>query len=312
MFSTINVLNNLDKKNIEFENVGELGVFSFFLGLWNKVGRYNNRITPRITFALNKLHMSKPTFLKYRKKLIADNLIVMHSGGFNRKGHRKPAVISFPDWLVQSDRIVADDNADRNNEKSSSFADINNSSIRAEKTPRKLTAVDLDGYGKDLFAQIGATSATPAQLKRIKTLENNLSNEVIKEVRNYVRDNSKSNPISYYWKILIDLRKQNVTNIHELHNSNSPFRTVNYSYVATVPASKPARATNRKSYNGKKRVEVGTDWNKKIAEQERINQQKEQEYDQIHGAGAWQRKQEQERQEAQAFFKALEAQTKLV
>lgn len=57
------------------------------------------------------------------------------------------------------------------------------------------------------------------------------------------------------------------------------------------PANDPFRLNPQARYNGKRRVEVGTDWKAKEAQKKAQEDAERQAYDKVHGAGAYDAKQ---------------------
>ena len=76
--------------------------------------------------------------------------------------------------------------------------------------------------------------------------------------------------------------------------------------VIKPPASDPFKYNPQASrYNGKRRVEVGTDWDAKNAEIQAKRDAQRQAYDRVHGAGAYDTKVHAKTVELQKIFKTL-------
>lgn len=71
------------------------------------------------------------------------------------------------------------------------------------------------------------------------------------------------------------------------------------------PADDPFRLNPQARYNGKIRVEVGTDWNAKNAEIQAKRDAQRQAYDRVHGVGAYDAKVHAKTVELQKIFKTL-------
>ena len=71
------------------------------------------------------------------------------------------------------------------------------------------------------------------------------------------------------------------------------------------PANDPFRLNPQARYNGKIRVEVGTDWNAKNAEIQAKRDAQRQAYDRVHGTGAFDAKVHAKTVELQKIFKTL-------
>lgn len=71
------------------------------------------------------------------------------------------------------------------------------------------------------------------------------------------------------------------------------------------PANDPFRLNPQARYNGKIRVEVGTDWNAKNAEIQAKRDAERQAYDRVHGVGAYDAKVHAKTVELQKIFKTL-------
>lgn len=71
------------------------------------------------------------------------------------------------------------------------------------------------------------------------------------------------------------------------------------------PANDPFRLNPQARYNGKRRVEVGTDWNAKNAEIQAKRDAQRQAYDRVHGTGAFDAKVHAKTVELQKIFKTL-------
>jgi hypothetical protein len=71
------------------------------------------------------------------------------------------------------------------------------------------------------------------------------------------------------------------------------------------PQNDPFRLNPQARYNGKRRVEVGTDWEAKNAEIQAKKDAERQAYDRVHGAGAYDAKVHAKTVELQKIFKTL-------
>ena len=71
------------------------------------------------------------------------------------------------------------------------------------------------------------------------------------------------------------------------------------------PQNDPFRLNPQARYNGKRRVEVGTDWDAKNAEIQAKRDAQRQAYDRAHGAGAYDAKVHAKTVELQKIFKTL-------
>lgn len=71
------------------------------------------------------------------------------------------------------------------------------------------------------------------------------------------------------------------------------------------PQNDPFRLNPQARYNGKRRVEVGTDWKAKNAEIQAEKDAERQAYDRVHGAGAYDAKVHAKTVELQRIFKTL-------
>ncbi len=71
------------------------------------------------------------------------------------------------------------------------------------------------------------------------------------------------------------------------------------------PQNNPFRLNPQARYNGKRRVEVGTDWDAKNAEIQAKRDAQRQAYDRVHGAGAYDSKVHAKTVELQKIFKTL-------
>lgn len=106
----------------------------------------------------------------------------------------------------------------------------------------------LDDYAKDLAVQIGAEdqSIYAKQINRIKVLETKTSKEVIKLVREYVKEYSNSNAFAYYEATLRNIVNAGATAI-------------------TINGVVNRKRRTKTKYRKGKRIEQGTDWSKKQA-----------------------------------------------
>lgn len=71
------------------------------------------------------------------------------------------------------------------------------------------------------------------------------------------------------------------------------------------PANDPFKLNPQAKYNGKIRVEIGTDWNAKNAEIQAKRDAQRQAYDRVHGTGAFDAKVHAKTVELQKIFKTL-------
>ena len=71
------------------------------------------------------------------------------------------------------------------------------------------------------------------------------------------------------------------------------------------PQNDPFRLNPQARYNGKRRVEIGTDWSAKNAEIQAKRDAQRQAYDRVHGAGAYDAKVHAKTVELQKIFKTL-------
>ena len=71
------------------------------------------------------------------------------------------------------------------------------------------------------------------------------------------------------------------------------------------PANDPFKLNPQAKYNGKIRVEIGTDWNAKNAEIQAKRDAQRQAYDRVHGTGAYDAKVHAKTVELQKIFKTL-------
>lgn len=71
------------------------------------------------------------------------------------------------------------------------------------------------------------------------------------------------------------------------------------------PQNDPFRLNPQARYNGKRRVEVGTDWDTKNAEIQAKRDAQRQAYDRVHGTGAYDSKVHAKTVELQKIFKTL-------
>lgn len=71
------------------------------------------------------------------------------------------------------------------------------------------------------------------------------------------------------------------------------------------PANDPFKLNPQAKYNGKIRVEIGTDWNAKNAEIQAKRDAQRQAYDRVHGAGAYDAKVHAKTEELKKIFKTL-------
>lgn len=71
------------------------------------------------------------------------------------------------------------------------------------------------------------------------------------------------------------------------------------------PANDPFKLNPQARYNGKIRVEIGTDWDAKNAEIQAKRDAQRQAYDRVHGAGAYDAKVHAKTEELKKIFKTL-------
>lgn len=141
-------------------------------------------------------------------------------------------------------------------------------------TATKPPIESLIPYLKEQIPNCGISDSEIAELRKIYPLVS------FKDVRRvyYEAINKKSmQPISYMVRALQVIRPQ-----------NDPFRL-----------NPQAR------YNGKRRVEVGTDWDAKNAEIQAKRDAQRQAYDRVHGVGAYDAKVHAKTVELQKIFKTL-------
>lgn len=71
------------------------------------------------------------------------------------------------------------------------------------------------------------------------------------------------------------------------------------------PSNDPFRLNPQARYSGKRRIEIGTDWNAKQAKLDQQRESERQAYDKVHGAGAYDAKVHAKTLELQKIFKTL-------
>lgn len=84
-----------------------------------------------------------------------------------------------------------------------------------------------------------------------------------------------------------------------------PFSYMTRKLQVIQPPSDPFKYNPQARYNGKRRIEVGTDWNAKRAEQKRKEDAQRQAYDSVHGQGAYDAKVHAKTVELKKIFKTL-------
>lgn len=273
--SVVDIHRNMTKRRSEMKlSYGAYALFYAYVDYWNNHGRFTNQISPRNSALCNYLGMSKPTFYKYRKELEDKGYIIVDSQTFkpdkdgkkkHAQGHgrQKPAIISLADWLIESDKVtIADPQATQKTEQQ-----VIPETHQTSNKP--ISVAKLEQYGKDLAVQIGANTAVyPKQLERIKKYESQTSNEVIKLVREYTEKHNNSNAWAYYEATLEDVVKNHVENIADLEKYNpklagKSFKPVQQKLPMMAVIKNKQKTTYKTKYVRGKRVEQGTDWNKK-------------------------------------------------
>lgn len=71
------------------------------------------------------------------------------------------------------------------------------------------------------------------------------------------------------------------------------------------PSNDPFRLNPQARYSGKRRIEIGTDWNAKQAKLDQQRESERQAYDKVHGAGAYDAKVHAKTEELKKIFKTL-------
>lgn len=251
MLTIINVLQNLNREKRMELKPNEYRLLMEYIYFWNNHGRDTNVITPRNTAMCNSCSFSEPTFYKYRKALVEKGFIIVKSFEAEKGCEsQKPAEISLADWLIKSNKVVA--------------STPDEVMQKAVKMPRKPV---LDDYAKDMAVQIGAGNQAiyPKQINRIKVLETKTSKEVIKLVREYVKEYSNSNAFAYYEATLRNIINAGVKTVTELgaYNPRIAKKPVQQQLPLMGVVHKNKRA--KTNYYKGKRVEQGTDWSQKKA-----------------------------------------------
>lgn len=275
MYSIVDVFQNLNKEKRALLTDGEVSLLLEYIYFWNNHGRKTNMIAPRNSAICNVHGITKKTFYKRRKALEEKGFIKVESQQFQPlkdgkhrhmqgQGRQKPAVIRLADWLIKSNKIAVDV------QQPSQKAEQKEVPKVQQTTPnRPISVAKLEQYGKDLAVQIGANTAVyPKQLERIKKYESQTSNEVIKLVREYTEKHNNSNAWAYYEATLEDVVKNHVENIADLEKYNpklagKSFKPVQQKLPMMAVIKNKQKTTYKTKYVRGKRVEQGTDWNKK-------------------------------------------------
>lgn len=275
MYSIVDVFQNLNKEKRALLTDGEVSLLLEYIYFWNNHGRKTNMIAPRNSAICNVHGITKKTFYKRRKALEEKGFIKVESQQFQPlkdgkhrhmqgQGRQKPAVIRLADWLIKSNKIAVDV------QQPSQKAEQKEVPKVQQTTPnRPISVAKLEQYGKDLAVQIGANTAVyPKQLERIKKYESQTSNEVIKLVREYTEKHNNSNAWAYYEATLEDVVKNHVENIADLEKYNpklagKSFKPVQQKLPMMAVIKNKQETTYKTKYVRGKRVEQGTDWNKK-------------------------------------------------
>lgn len=228
------------------------------------------------TSICNVCGFTKKTFYKYRKGLVEKGFIIVESYPFKPlkdgkykhaqgQGRQHPATISLADWLVKPNKVSVTYSEQKNISKKTL-------QIQGKKPIHAASVTRLEQYGKDLAAQIGATTAVyPRQLDRIKSYESRTSVEVVKLVRKYVEKHTNSNPWKYYESTMENIIANHVENTTDLENYNYRLAGKKHKPVqqqlpllSVVNNNEKQNQYKIRYYHGK-RVEQGTDWSKKKA-----------------------------------------------
>lgn len=263
----VNVFQNVKFKNVEELTVNEQSLLLNYLLFWNWKGRDNNSITPRNKLLQKQMGVSENTYYKARKGLKEKGFIVVETQKFNKKGKQKPAVIRLAEWIIKSNKVAVDTQQSVQKTEQKEVPEVRTNANKP------ISVAELEEYGKNLAAQIGAKIAVyPRQLERIKKYEAKTSKEVIKLVRDYVNKHSNSNPWTYYEATLEDLIKNHVENLSDLEKYNpklagKTFKAVQQQLpiMTVVNGKKSVKTSYKPTYIRGKRVEQGTDWSKKKA-----------------------------------------------
>lgn len=275
MYSIVDVFQNLNKEKRALLTDGEVSLLLEYIYFWNNHGRKTNMIAPRNSAICNVHGITKKTFYKRRKALEEKGFIKVESQQFQPlkdgkhrhmqgQGRQKPAVIRLADWLIKSNKIAVDVQQPSQKAQQKEVPKVQ------QTTPnRPISVAKLEQYGKDLAVQIGANTAVyPKQLERIKKYESQTSNEVIKLVREYTEKHNNSNAWAYYEATLEDVVKNHVETIADLEKYNpklagKSFKPVQQKLPMMAVIKNKQKTTYKTKYVRGKRVEQGTDWNKK-------------------------------------------------
>lgn len=95
---------------------------------------------------------------------------------------------------------------------------------------------------------------------------------------------------------------------HEAINKRAlqPFSYILRRLQIIKPSNDPFKLNPQAKYNGRGvRVEIGTDWDTKTAQLHEKKEQYRQQYDQVHGAGAYDKKHDQEMARLKEIYKGL-------
>lgn len=271
-FSICDVYQNITFNKLEELTVNEQSLLLNYLLFWNWKGRNSNSITPRNSFLRKQMGVSENTYYKARKGLKNKGFIIVETQKFNKKGKQKPAIIRLAEWIIKSNKIdVTTQQSNQETEQKEVPKEV--PKVQQTTPNRPISVAKLEQYGKDLAVQIGANTAVyPKQLERIKKYESQTSNEVIKLVRKYTEKHNNSNAWAYYEVTLEDVVKNHVENIADLEKYNpklagKSFKPVQQKLPMMAVIKNEKKTTYKTKYVRGKRVEQGTDWNKKKANQ---------------------------------------------
>lgn len=269
----IDVFQDLTFEKLRDLTTKEQALLLNYLLFWNWKGRKNNSITPRNRFLQNQMGVCENTYLDARAGLEDKGFITVDSNqGYDKKGKKKPAVVSLAAWLIKSNKITMNDQQASNQKTQSK-----EKQTRQDNKP--VIVAKLDQFGKDLVTQIGATNSVvyPKQIRRIKNLESKTSKEVITLIRNYTNKHNNSNPLRYYETILENITDQGVKNITDLEQYNpnlvgKPRKPTQQQLpMMSVVKDQKKKNTYKTRYIRGKRVERGTDWKLKEVEEKKKN-----------------------------------------
>lgn len=273
-FSICDVYQNITFKKLEELTVNEQSLLLNYLLFWNWKGRKSNNITPRNSFLRKQMGVSENTYYKARKGLRDKGFILVETQRFNKKGKQKPAIIRLAEWIIRSNKVDVTTQQSNQKTEQKEIPEVR------QTLNKPISVAKLEQYGKDLAVQIGANTAVyTRQLERIKGYETKTSKEVIKLVREYTEKHNNSNAWAYYEATLEDMTKNHVENVADLEKYNPRLAGQQFRWVqqqlpllTVVKGNRKAKSTSYKpKYVHGKRVEQGTDWKKKEAE-ERIRQ----------------------------------------